>query len=83
MGQLLEVLVKKVEDLRCQNDAEETIHVAFVEQGILQRKIDMQMCLVDNFRDLSHIKDEQHTRLRHKHVLIEEAWRSALLKLDG
>jgi hypothetical protein len=83
LGQLLEVLVKKVEDLHCQNSVEETVHVALVEQGILQRKVDMQMCSIDNFRDLSHIRDEEHTRLCHKYVLIEKAWRFTLLKLDG
>ncbi len=68
----LEALVKKVEDLRCQN-SEETIKVTLIEKELLQRKIDMQFFLVDNFKDLSQIRDEEHMRLHKKHESIEEA----------
>ncbi len=70
----LEMLVKKVEDLRCQKQRKIKNTGNFCEQGLLQRKVDMQMCLVDNFRDLSHIGDKEHTRLRQKHVSTKEAW---------
>lgn len=33
LAQFLEELIKKVEDLHCQNSAQETIQSAFVEQG--------------------------------------------------
>jgi hypothetical protein len=61
------------------------IQAILVEQGILQRIVNTYMCLVDNFRYLSHIGDKKHTWLRQKHTCInkKKTWRSTLLKFDG
>jgi hypothetical protein len=54
-----------------------------IEQELLQRKVDTQLCLVDIFRYLSQTWVKEHMRLRKKHVSTKEAWHFALLKLDG
>lgn len=69
----LEALVKKVEDMRCHNSTEEIIKAALGEKELLQRKVDMQICSIDSFGDLSQIGDEEHSRLRKKHESTEEA----------
>jgi hypothetical protein len=79
----LEALVKKVEDMRYHNSVKEIMKVTIVEKELLQRKVDTQIFSINSFRYISQIGDEEHMRLHKKHESMEEAWHSALLKLDG
>jgi hypothetical protein len=59
--------------LRFENSFAKVIGLVLVEQGFVQRKFDLQLCFVKNFKDLSEIGEDEHNRLWAKQVSSEDA----------
>ncbi len=48
--------------------------MALVEQEFVERKLDSQLCSIENFRNLFQIREDEHIKLQTKHVSTKDAW---------
>ncbi len=69
-------------NFRSQSSFAKTIVATLVKQEYVQQKFDSQMCSVESFKNLLQTKKDEHIKIPAKHVLVVEAWRFILIRLD-